>query len=171
MDGMVDGCLRECERDGTLDVLELGWGLGLSGRRFLANDVRYTVVEANAAVAETARAALRDHGDGHRVIESLWQSVDLEPESFDVVFFDAYYTTHEPSLDYRRDVFRFCTPLVRPGGVFTFFLDNRYEHVELVQEYGYRRIVAERITGFEMPADCTYWRPDVTYWLSLLAIK
>ncbi len=168
MRGMVDRCLAAYAGDGRPKVLELGWGMGISGRRFLEHGVDYTVVEAHAQVAESARQYLLDQGS---VVECLWQNAEFAPESFDIVFFDVYQTTHDPDRDPLRDAVDFFLPLLRDRGVFTYFLANDPDQVLDLLDSGFSKVVCDLIKGFEVPPDCTYATPDLTAWFNVLAIK
>lgn len=168
MHGMVDNCVALHGGKASPKVLEIGWGMGIAGRRFVEHGVNYTVVEAHTQVAENARQYLLDKG---RVVQSLWQDAKFEPESFDIVFFDAYYTTHDPEKDYLLDVINFFHTLLRNSGIFTYFLGNDANQIPKLLENGFTKVVCHRIAGFEVPPDCTYAPKDMKYWLNVLAIK
>lgn len=168
MHGMVDSCMALHGGNVPPQVLELGWGMGISGSRFVEHNVGYTVVEANAQIAENARRYLLDKG---RVIESLWQDIEFEPEFFDIVFFDVYYTTHDSERDYFLDVINLFRPLLKQGGVLTYFLNNNARQIPTLLENGFSKVVCDRITGFDAPPDCSYSRPEMKYWLNILAVK
>ena len=168
MHGMVDSCLELCDRERPPRVLELGWGMGIAGKRFIEHNVDYTVVEAHARIAENARRYLTDKG---RVVQCLWQDIRFEPESFDIVFFDVYYATYAPLCDYFLEVVRFFHPLLSSGGVFTYFLGNSPDQIPKLLENGFTKVVCRQISGFEIPPDCSYSRPGRKYWLNVLAVK
>ncbi len=168
MHGMVDRCMAAYTGDGPPKVLELGWGMGISGRRFLEHGVDYTVVEAHAQIAEDARQYLGDQG---HVVESLWQDAEFAREYFDIVFFDVYYTTHDPDRDPLLDAVRFFLPVMRDRGVFTYFLANDPVQVLDLLNLGFGKVVCDLIKGFEVPPDCTYATPDMTAWFNVMAIK
>ena len=50
MRGMVDSCMAHYNGKTPPKVLELGWGMGISGMRFVEYGVDYTVVEAHAKI-------------------------------------------------------------------------------------------------------------------------
>jgi hypothetical protein len=168
MRGMVDRCLAAYVGDERPKVLELGWGMGISGRRFLEHGVDYTVVEAHAQIAEGARQYLLDQGT---VVECLWQDAEFALEAFDIVFFDVYHTTHDPERDQLRDAIDFFLPLMLDRGVFTYFLANDPEQIIDLLDRGFSKVVCDLIKGFEVPADCTYATPAMTAWFNILAIK
>jgi hypothetical protein len=176
MHAMVDGCLAACRgasRTGRPRVLELGWGMGISGGRFLENDVDYTVVEAHAATAaESARAIELSRRPG-RVVPGLWQDAEFPPASFDAIFFDAYYTTfdREKYGDYLRTAAAHFFPLLADGGVFTFFLGNHPGQIPILLDAGFGSVTCSRVTGIVVPEDCSYAPPGELTWLNILARK
>ena len=168
MRGMVDSCMAHYNGKTPPKVLELGWGMGISGMRFVEYGVDYTVVEAHAKIAENAKQFLQDRGN---VVCNIWQNIKFEPGSFDIIFFDVYYTTHDPERDYFMDVMGFFYPLLKDGGIFTYFIDNNVAQITKLLENGFNKVISERITGFEVPQDCSYASPNLKYWLNILAIK
>lgn len=167
---MVDGSLRECRKASRPRVLEVGWGMGFSGSRYLAADVDYTVIEAHPTIASHAREACAKAGHG-RVVESLWQEAQLEG-AFDVLFFDAYGASngHDRPDEYFDAIMDFFYPRLADGGVFTFFLFNHYPTVDKFLQRGFNRVVCSR-TPIVVPPDCTYVDRKRTSWLNLFAIR
>lgn len=168
MHGMVESSLKHLVGTHKPKVLELGWGMGISGKHYVEKGVNYTVVEANKVIAEQARDTLGENGT---VIESLWQDTSFEPGSFDIIFFDVYYTTHDQERDYLADVLDFFRPLLTENGILTYFLGNDELHIPKVLNHGYPRVLCEYIEGFEVPADCSYALPGMKKWLNILAFK
>jgi hypothetical protein len=176
MHAMVDRCLEACRdpgRSSPLRVLELGWGMGISGRRFLKGDVDYTVVEAHAAIAADAERAIGASGRPGRAIHALWQEAPLPPASFDVIFFDVYYTTYdrEKNGDYLKTVAQHFLPLLAEGGVFTYFLSNNPGQIATLLRAGFDAVTCSRVTGIIVPDDCSYAPPGQQEWLNVVARK
>ncbi|RJQ80606.1 class I SAM-dependent methyltransferase [Amycolatopsis panacis] len=151
------------------DVLELGFGMGISATAILAEGVRsYTVIEANSHVAERARAWAAERPDQTiTIVEGRWQDRIDELGQFDGIFFDTYPTSEEEALAHNvEDTFyaEHFLPAgarhLRPGGVLTYYTN---EIDSLSREH--QRIVLRHFTSVEIgvvegllpPEDCTYW--------------
>lgn len=179
MRGMVENCIN-IHGGQKLSVLELGWGMGLSGNSFLNNKAvsQYTVVEAHPEIANNARATLKNYPRVESdVVEALWGDTGFPPESFDVVFYDTHTMTKDSkTLNLMEIVVEKHFKELRPGGVFTTFFfpgkSSRYILLNKMLDVGFRQVVCSKIEGFTAPRDCDYY-PDSArnFFLDMVAIK
>ncbi len=109
------------------DVLEIGYGLGMSAATIAATGCRsYTVIEAHPEIANAARRWVRSLPCSGNVIEGFWQEVleDLPLAGFDGILFDTC-PIHESERDiWYRAFIPHAYKLLNPGGVFTFFTNQ-----------------------------------------------
>lgn len=158
------------------DVLEVGFGLGLSATALQASGVRsHTIVEANPEVRKALeRWRVESARSRVSVLAGRWQDVELPAGAFDAVLFDAYPTSEE---EYQSDVLESTTyagaffdtalRVLRPGGVFVYYsneidsLSRRHQRSLLER---FRSFSVSRVDNLRPPADCQYW------WASSMAV-
>jgi len=112
------------------DILEVGFGLALSGRRVQAHSkvTSHTIVEANDKVFETLKqfAAREEAANRAKVIpeKGLW--VDVLPQlkrdgrMFDAILYDPY-PQNESEQHLHQFIFMQCAlPLLKPNGKFVY---------------------------------------------------
>lgn len=125
MQAMVDDVTREHG-----DVLEIGFGRGISAQMIQAAGVRsHTIIESNDhSVNAYFRPWLADHqGQDIRLVHSRWQDALGALGTFDGVFFHTYPMNVEEfvehvaeSATYAEHFFATAAQLLRPGGVFVY---------------------------------------------------
>ncbi|WP_323055267.1 MULTISPECIES: class I SAM-dependent methyltransferase [Streptomyces] len=165
---------RMAERVGAThgDVLEIGFGLGLSATFIEEQRVRsHTIVEFNDEVLARARRwAAERPGADIELIQGNWQQVLPELGDFDGVFWDAFPTSEE---EFDQYVLRdsavaeafFCEAAahLRPGGVFTYYTNERdslsRRHQRSLLRY-FSSFSVEVVDGLVPPPDCQYWWTD-----------
>jgi len=153
------------------DVLEIGFGLGLSAAFIEACGVRsHTIVELNEDVAEVARTwAAAQEGD-IEVVSGHWDQQVSQLGLFDGVFWDAFPTSETEFDDYvLRDstvaeaFFPAAAAHLRPGGVFTYYSNERdslsRRHQRSLLRY-FTSFSVEVLGGLVPPPDCEYWWTD-----------
>jgi guanidinoacetate N-methyltransferase len=149
-------------------VLELGFGMGISASHIISIGCSsYTVIEANAQIAENARQWARAQDCPVTVIEGFWQDQVSTIGKFDGILFDTY-PTNEIELSLPQHVFvepfmDVVPNLLAAGGVFTYYSNEtmkiRPDHIALMLErfHTVELTVAERLAP---PANCNYWQHD-----------
>jgi guanidinoacetate N-methyltransferase len=146
------------------DVLEIGFGRGVSAQMIQSHGVRsHTIVECNASVLDrfaSWRATLPERDI--RVVPGLWQDVIDTLGAFDAVFFHTYALDEEEvaelvagSVTFAAHFFPVAAAHLRPGGVFT-YLSNEIDtlsraHQRLLFEH-FRSIRMERV-ALTLPPD------------------
>jgi guanidinoacetate N-methyltransferase len=164
--------LAELVTAGSGDVLEIGFGMGISAT--FIEDLRprsHTVIEMNADVARRARAwaAVRPDRD-IEIVEASWQEALPGLGLFDGILWDAFPTSDD---EYVQSVLRDSTVAeacfahaaahLREDGTFTYYtneldsLSRRHQRA-LLRAFG--SFSAEVVTGLEPPHDCQYWWSD-----------
>jgi protein-L-isoaspartate O-methyltransferase/acyl carrier protein len=155
--------------EGGGDVLEIGFGMGLSAGLMQQHGIRsHTIIEANDQVAAHFRR-WREQYPASRIelVPGRWQDVIGGLGTFDAILFDAYPTTEAEfrsdvvlSTTYAEPFFAAAAEHLRPGGVFSYYTNEidslGRRHQRLLLEH-FRSFAAEIVTGLHPPADCTYW--------------
>jgi len=147
------------------DVLEVGFGLGISADAILRKGCRsYTVIEAHPMIAEKAREWGSNASVAVTVHEGFWQ--DIVPtlaKRFDGILFDTYPLTEDEWLSNHFPFIPIAPSLLTEGGVLTYFSDEtvdfRAEHLRLLLA-AFKDIRLVRIDGLEPYPGCEYWTAD-----------
>jgi predicted O-methyltransferase YrrM len=162
MDAMADA-IASPERD----VLELGFGMGISATALQRRGVRsHTIVEPNADVLERGREWAAGFPDADiRFVEGRWQEVLPELGQFDAIFYDTYPITEDEFLavvktPFPIDFLEAAPALLRPGGVLTHYtneIDSLSRWHQRVLLRGFTSFTVSVVDGLEPPPDCNYW--------------
>lgn len=155
------------------DILEIGFGLGLSAS-FIEDDDRvrsHTIVEFNDEVlaAAGAWAARRPRSD-IQLVQGSWQTALPALGDFDGILWDAFPTSEDEFDQYvLRDstvaeaFFCEASAHLRSGGVFTYYTNERESlsrrHQRSLLRY-FSSFTVEVVGGLRPPADCQYWWTD-----------
>ena len=156
------------------DILELGFGMGISATYIQACGVRsYTIIEYNDEVVERFKKWKAQYpGRDIRLIHGRWHNVidQLEPGSFDGAFFDTVPTYEDEYLRevidnivMAEDFFPTAAKCLKKSGIFTWYTNEidtlSRRHQRLIQKYfsSYTVTVARELFP---PEDCHYWFAD-----------
>ena len=154
------------------DVLEIGFGLGLSATFIQEHGVRsHTIVELNADVLDVAsRWAKQYPGADIELVHGRWQDVLPNLGHFDGILWDAFPISEQ---EYEQYVMRDSTAAeaffpeaslhLRPGGVFSYYTNeidslSRRHQRSLLRHFSSFRL--ETVTELNPPANCEYWWAD-----------
>lgn len=173
---MMQAMARRVSRKGA-DVLEVGFGLGLSAAAIQAADPRsHTIIEFNEQVADHADQWLVEHYPGRdiEVLRGHWQERAAECGDFDGIFWDAFPTSEVEFEEYvLRDsavaeaFFATAAAHLRPGGSFTYYTNEidslSRNHQRALLRY-FDSFTVEVIKDLVPPQDCEYW------WFDRMAI-
>lgn len=161
---------RVTQRGG--DILEVGFGIGLSASAILARDISsYTVIESNRDIVDKFKNWRLNYPDKDiRMIHGRWQDVVGEIGEYDGVLFDTYPESeldwYENSLNkscYAENFFPYVRALLKKSGVFTYYtgeIDSLGRNHQLKLFEIFEKIELEVCKGLEPSEDCTYWWSD-----------
>lgn len=149
------------------DVLEVGYGLGISAR-LIQRSKRvdtHTVIECHPKVVQYARSEFQQTLDNGRmkIVHGFWEDASrLFPDSsFDGILFDTYPLDGEPRIFHFFPFFREAFRLLRPRGVLSYYSDEPTEmssdHRAALTEAGFRDI-RFKLCRVRPPASCSYWQ-------------
>ena len=154
------------------DVLEIGFGLGLSATFLQVTGIRsHTIVESNDEVCAMARRWRDQYPDRDiRIVHSTWQDAMAALAQFDAILFDAY-PQDEPdfaetaikSVTFAENFFQPAAERLRPNGVFTYYTNEidtfSRRHQRAILKH-FRSLTISVVRGLQPPPDCHYWWAD-----------
>ncbi len=151
------------------DILELGYGMGISAGFIQANKAvkSHYIVECHPDVVTKAIADFREPISLSKmhILSGFWQDITpkFSNESFDGIFFDTYPLTEEEIHGNHFWFFEEAHRLLRPGGVLTYYSDEATEfsanHKIKLRTSGFHEINFE-VCKVNPPADCEYWQDN-----------
>jgi spermidine synthase len=156
---------REVTAGPAGDILEIGFGMGISARHLLSYPCQsYTVIEAHPTVAQMARDWLATQPGDLRVIEGAWQDVlPTLSHRFDGILFDTYPWS---PAERGRNHFPFIPEaprLLTDTGTLVCYsdetIDFRGEHLRLLLEH-FTEVKLVKVSGLCPPPECEYWQYD-----------
>ncbi len=158
--------------EGHGDVLEIGFGMGISASYMVEMRVRsYTVVECNDDVARFFEEWRKQYPDvPTRLIQGRWEDVADQLGEYDAVFFDTYPLDEEDfyrhvieSITFAQSFFPTAARCLRKGGVFTYYTNEidtfSRRHQRLVLEH-FDTFSLSVVKSLKPPPDCNYWWAD-----------
>jgi guanidinoacetate N-methyltransferase len=151
--------------EGRGDVLEVGFGMGISATEIMNRGcATYTVIEAHPVIAEKARIWASAQPVRVEVIEGFWE--DVVPalgRRFDAILFDTYPMSESERHKNHYPFIEVASALLKPGGLLTYYSDEttdfRPDHLQLLLTH-FDEVTLKKITGLEPYPDCEYWRED-----------
>lgn len=151
------------------DILEVGFGMGISASKILENGVNsYTVIECNPTVISKFNLWKKNYPNINiNLIEGRWQDVSSQLNEYDGVIFDAYPVDEkdwfENALDscsYAEQFFKIASACLKEGGVFTYYTGEvdsiSNEHQRQLFKYFSQLNISVQSNLFP-PKDCSYW--------------
>lgn len=152
------------------DILELGYGMGISARVIQAASIAsHHVVECHPDVVSSALRTWREAIAAQRLHlhVGFWEEVSprFADASFDGILFDTYplksEEIHGNHFPFLKEAYR----LLRPGGTLTYYSDQATElpeeHLSALEAAGFERSgVSWEVCPVSPPADCEYWQSD-----------
>lgn len=150
------------------NVLELGYGMGLSAGAIQSHPIKsHIVIECHPDVVRKAVTDFKpaiDNGKMH-IYTGFWQDVTptLASGIFDGILFDTYPLKEEEIHGNHFWFFKEAFRLLRPGGVLTYYSDEATElsdgHIAKLIDAGFRKKnIAFDICEVRPPEDCEYWQ-------------
>ncbi len=166
--------LAEVVGEGHGDVLEIGFGMGISASLLLDIGVRsYTVVECNSQVIGFFEEWKNRFPDCEtKLVQGQWQDAVPALGTYDGILFDTYPLSQEEyqrnevqglAYTHASEFFPVAARLLRPGGVFSYFsceIDtlSRGHQRELLKHFDAFEV--EVVRGLTPPDGCQYWWSD-----------
>lgn len=156
------------------DILEVGFGMGISASFILDQGVRsYTVIECNKDVISEFETWKKRYPDTEvHLVEGMWQDVTDQLGMYDGILFDTYPLSQEEYLKnevqgtaytHAGEFFPLAGEKLRGGGVFTYFTCE----IDTLSR-GHQRLLLEHFDSFSVslvkdlqpPEGCQYWWAD-----------
>jgi guanidinoacetate N-methyltransferase len=158
------------------DVLEIGFGLGVSAELMQRHGVRsHTVVECNPSVIERfERWRSAYPGRDIRMVPGLWQDVIADLGKYDAIFFHTYALDEDESVEllersvtFAAHFFPAAAEHLRPGGVFT-YLTGEIDSLSRAHQ----RLLLERFSSFRVQRVKLHVPGDVrdAWWADSMAV-
>lgn len=158
--------------DGHGDVLEVGFGMGISASYIQAGRPRsHTIIECNRDVMRAFAEWTDKYPDRDiRLVQGRWQDVVEDIGLFDGVFFDTYPASEAEfeesvinSINFAEGFIPVAAKLLRPGGVFTYYTNeidsfSRRHQRFLLDHFG--SFTLSIVRSLLPPDDCHYWWAD-----------
>jgi guanidinoacetate N-methyltransferase len=144
------------------DVLEVGFGMGISANEIMRRGCRsYTVIEAHPVVAQQARAWGEAQNVPVQVLEGFWEDVvPTITQRFDAILFDTYPLSESERSRNHFPFIPVAPALLNPNGVLTYYSDEtvdfRPDHLSLLLAH-FHEVTLRKVTGLEPYPGCEYW--------------
>lgn len=162
-DGYMEALARIAAMNGGT-VLEIGYGMGISGRYIQSHKIKeHLVIEANRDVYQELLSFARGAKCSVRALFGFWEDITsrLRDGSIDGILFDTYPLTEEDIHANHFPFFKEAYRLLAPGGVLTYYSDEIDSfsplHRTYLAEAGFSDIALE-VCPVAPPADCRYWK-------------
>ena len=158
------------------DILEIGFGMGISATYILEQGVRsYTVVEPNVNVLKAFDKWCEKYSSTPiTLLHGNWQDVADQFSQYDGVLFDPYFVSDPGSVEVESSTavgsfLPLVVPHIRENGVMTHFtreIDSfSRAHQRMLFNY-FRSVEIKKIADLAPPDDCNYWWAD-----SMMVVK
>jgi len=119
---------------GRRRVLELGLGLGVASRMFLANGAKHlTTIELEEGVIKAFGVPKLNHTIVHMNADDYVERALLFPPQFDLIFVDHYARIDEEMFDYLKGLAEKLKRLLLPGGNLIFWIDEFLPDAEIAR--------------------------------------
>jgi guanidinoacetate N-methyltransferase len=158
--------------EGHGDVLEIGFGMGISASYIQAMGVKsHTIIECNEdVVRQFEQWRLRRPDHDIRLVFGKWQDVIDTLGLFDGIFFDTYPLSEDEferyvinDVTFGRHFFAAAARHLRDGGVFTYYsneIDSMARRHQRALFEHFRDISFSVCRPLFPPKDCNYWWAD-----------
>lgn len=158
---LMEVLAREVTSQGG-DILEVGFGMGISASKIVAHGCSsYTVIEMHPVVAEAARKWASAQDVPCTVIEGAWQDVvpSLETQ-YAGILFDTYPLSAEERGRNHFPFIPFAPSLLQQNGLFVCYSDDtvdfRSEHLKLLLDH-FDEVKLIKVSELEPVEGCEYW--------------
>lgn len=147
------------------DILEIGFGLGISARFIVEYGCdSYTVVEAHPKIAENARLWAKKLKISTTVVEDFWQNwISNETDKYDGILFDTYPLEESKKGKNHYEFLPYVKDLLSEGGIYTYYSDEttdfRHTHMKKLFKH-FKKFKLVKVDGLCPPPSCKYWNDD-----------
>jgi guanidinoacetate N-methyltransferase len=154
------------------DVLEVGFGMGISSSYLQAFGVRsHTIIECNEGVKKEFEKWRAKYDDRKiTMVVGKWKDVIGQLGAYDSIFFDTYPLTEDEFNDYVIEDVTFAAHFfesayehLRKGGVFTYYSNEidslSRRHQRRLFDY-FETVSLSVVHPLFPPRDCNYWWAD-----------
>lgn len=150
------------------NILELGYGMGLSARAIQSQNIKgHYIIECHPDVIE--RCAKNFHyaisANRLHILSGFWQDVTpfLKDATFDGILFDTYPMSEEEIHSNHFWFFNEAYRLLKPGGIFTYYSDEvdnfSKKHMTKLKAAGFKdKNIDFEICEVHPPKNCEYWQ-------------
>jgi hypothetical protein len=154
------------------DVLEIGFGMGISASCIQAMGVRsHTIVECNEDVVAEFEKWRAKHPDSDiRLLRGKWQDALENAGEFDGIFFDTYPVSEKEfqeyvveSVTFAEHFFATAARHLREGGVFSYYsneIDSLSRRHQRALFKHFSEVACTVCRPLYPPRDCNYWWAD-----------
>jgi guanidinoacetate N-methyltransferase len=154
------------------DILEVGYGMGISANYIQKHDIQmHVVIEANTGVCKKAERDFCRLGKQNkvRIINNLWQNAvkKIRDSSFDGILFDAYIINIEEIEELgTTSFFNEAYRLLKKRGVFTYYSHQTKDFskfdINLLKKSGFNKF-SGKIIKVKPPEDCEYYSESTMF--------
>ncbi len=149
-------------------VLELGYGLGLSAKAIQSYEISsHYIIECHPdVIAKCVKDFHQSIGDNRlHLLTGFWQDITplLTNEIFDGILFDTYPLTEQEIHANHFWFFEEAYRLLKPNGILTYYSDEATnfseKHLKKLYAAGFKKEnISFEICEVNPPADCEYWQ-------------
>jgi len=160
--------LAEIATSGGGNVLELGYGMGLSAKAIQSQNIKsHYVIECHPDVVAQCVKNFHYAISSNRlhVLSGFWQDITpfLKDGTFDGILFDTYPMSEEEIHSNHFWFFSEAYRLLKPGGVFTYYSDEATNfsdhHLAKLKSAGFKeKNIRFEVCDVNPPKDCEYWQ-------------
>ena len=172
---LMEAMARIAGRSGG-DVLEIGFGLGISASLMQGHGVRsHTIVECNPSVIERYERWVAAYPERDiRMVPGLWQDTIGDLGQFDAIFFHTYALDEDESVEllarsvtFAAHFFPAAAEHLRTGGVFT-YLTGEIDSLSRAHQ----RLLLEHFSSFKVQRIALRIPADVrdAWWADSMAV-
>jgi guanidinoacetate N-methyltransferase len=149
------------------NVLEIGYGLGISARAIQTRSQKHYVIECHPDVITKGISDFSEEVATGKmnILSGFWEDVTpiLKDAVFDGILFDSYPLDEEQIHANHFWFFEEAYRLLKPGGILTYYSDEATSfsaaHLEKLHAAGFRpEDIDFKICDVNPPKDCEYWQ-------------
>lgn len=168
----MEACVDALKPHG--DVLEIGFGLGLSATQFQKYPIKtHTIVECHPTVIERMNQWGKSY-QNVKIIEGMWQQSFDKFQKYDIIFFDDHSSIidenkysdmqmFQDQIRFKIFIFKCLDYFMKPGARACMFMNKSKSRKDFYTEvFAHRNDVVYREQWIEIkpPKNCNYYREN-----------